>query len=151
MPFVLDACVTLAWCFEDEGSGYADAVLGSLEADTALVPPVWPLEVANGLSVAERRGRLGSADVSRFVELLPALPITVEEASLARALGPILDLARSEGLSSYDASYLELAMREGLPLATLDTKIKAAAARLKVAVFQWPPRKRPKRGSDRAV
>ena len=127
MPIVLDASVALAWCFQDEATPYAGRVLDLLAADSAVVPPIWPLEVANAISTAERRQRLELAAGSRFVELLRALPIRLDEASLDRALGNVLNVAREHRLSSYDASYLELAMREGLPLATADERLAEAA------------------------
>jgi predicted nucleic acid-binding protein len=111
MPFVLDTSVAMAWGFEDEATPYADHVLELLHEDVAVVPAVWPLEIANVLCVGERRQRLRAADSVRFAELVGALPITVDNARLDRALGIVLDLARRYHLTSYDASYLELAMR----------------------------------------
>jgi predicted nucleic acid-binding protein len=90
MPFVLDTSVAMAWCFEDEVTRYADRVLDRLAADAALVPPIWPLAVANVLCVAERRQRLRPADSARFTELLRALPITVTDVSFDRATGSAL-------------------------------------------------------------
>ncbi len=127
MPLVLDASVALAWCFEDEKSEYADRVLDTLARDRAAVPAVWPLEVANALYVGERRGRTDAPAIVRQTALLTALPISVESIDLERALGSVLNLARQHGLSCYDASYLELAMREGLPLATADELLAKAA------------------------
>ena len=132
MPFVIDASVALAWHFEDEPSAYADQVLERLREDRSLVPSVWPLEIANALAVAERRGRLTSARVARAVELYLELPISPQDIGAPLALGPVLDLARAQGLSAYDAAYLELAMREGLPLATQDARLRAAASRVGV-------------------
>lgn len=129
MPFVLDASVAVAWCFEDEATPDADRVLRTLESDTAFVPSIWPLEVANALCVAERRKRLQASDIARFSELVCALPITVESSQLERVLGPVLTVARVHGLSCYDAAYIELAMREGLPLATLDERLRTSAKR----------------------
>ena len=124
---VLDCSVTMAWCFEDEADRYADDVVEKLRAHGAVVPPIWSLEVANVLLTSERHGRLTNAKSSRFVDLLRALPITIDEESPHRALSEILLLARQQNLSSYDASYLELAMREGLPLATRDSGLRRAA------------------------
>jgi len=134
MAFVLDASVALAWHFEDEASAYADRVLERLREDDALVPAIWPLEVAKGLLAAERRSRLSPADVAAAQGVLSDLPISVHTATLAEALGPVLALARAQGLSAYDAAYLDLAMREGLPLATQDDDLRAAAARVGVAL-----------------
>jgi predicted nucleic acid-binding protein len=135
MPFVLDASVSLAWCFEDEVSAYADHVLERLDGDVALAPAVWPLEVANALCVGERRKRLQAADIARLTELMLALPVTVDGLPTERAMGPVLALARAHELSSYDACYLELAMREGLPLATEDTRLREAAPRAGVRLL----------------
>ncbi len=134
MPFVLDASVAVAWCYHDETTPYAVGVLKKLDADAALVPSVWPLEVANAVCIGERRQRLRPADIMRFTELVCALPIMVDSALLPRDLGPVLDLARTYQLSSYDASYIELAVREALPLATQDSRLQAAAAKVGVSL-----------------
>ena len=124
--FVVDASITLAWCFTDESSQYADDVLGRLEEDEAVAPAIWPLEVANGLLTAERRGRVDAAELPRLSELLGALPVHVETVLLADALGRVLDAARTFDLTAYDAAYLDLAARRGLPLATLDQRLERA-------------------------
>lgn len=125
--FVLDCSVAMAWCFEDESDGYADAALDGLVNGAAMVPSHWRLEVANVLLAAERRVRLTEADSTRFLELLGALPIEVNGETHARAFGAVLLLGREHGLSSYDAAYLELAMRESVPLASLDQSLRLAA------------------------
>lgn len=127
--FVLDASVALAWCFEDESSAGADAVLDRLADGEAFVPDLWFLEVGNALLGAERRGRLGQAESTRLLELLRQLPIRVEETPSSRTWGEILGLARAHRLSTYDALYLDLAMRLGIPLATLDEDLRQAALR----------------------
>jgi predicted nucleic acid-binding protein len=134
--FVLDNSVVMSWCFRDADDGYADAVLERLAGGEALVPAVWPLEVANVLVAAERRGRLGEADSARFLRLLNDLPISVLQEPPARVTGEILALAREVSLSAYDASYLDLAMREGVPLATRDEALGKAARRLKVPLVE---------------
>ncbi len=136
MTFVVDASVTLAWYLEDEPNDYAERMLVRLPSEPAVVPAIWGLEVANGLLIAERRGRVTSADAARISETLIGLPISPRDLSLDSALGPVHTLARSEGLSSYDASYLELAMREGIPLATVDERLRAAAGRVGVALVE---------------
>lgn len=136
MPFVLDASVALNWCLEDEKNVYAERVLDALGGDRALAPAIWCLEVANGIVQAERRGRISAADLGRITDLLLAFPINIEDAAIASALGVILDLARSQGLTSYDASYLDLAIREGLPLATQDENLARAAARVGVPLLR---------------
>ncbi|MGQ9501838.1 MAG: type II toxin-antitoxin system VapC family toxin [Anaerolineae bacterium] len=92
--FVVDASVVMAWCFEDEANPYADGVLESFTKATALAPITWPLEVANALVVAERRGRITAAETVRFLNLLRELPIVVEEETTARIFGEIQALAR---------------------------------------------------------
>lgn len=127
--FVLDASMTLAWCFHDEAGQQAEQVLDLLSASQAIVPSLWPLEVSNAILNAERRNRLTIADSARFLQLLRCLPIQIEDASsIERAWGEILNLARAHRLSTYDAAYLELAMRSGAPLATLDDALREAAS-----------------------
>jgi predicted nucleic acid-binding protein len=134
--FVLDNSLTLAWCFEDEQGEYPLAVLRALDDGEALVPPLWPYEVANGLLVGERRGRLTPAETARVLALLASLPIRIDAQAHERAQREVLELARREGLTSYDAAYLELAIREGLPIATLDRQLHDAAARVGVPEFR---------------
>ena len=127
--FVVDASVTLAWCFADETSDLADRVLDHLEHDEALAPAIWPLEVANGLRTAERRGRLDLADLSHVRGLLISLPVQVEGVALDAALGEVTEIARRLELTAYDAAYLELAARRGLALATVDDRLRRACER----------------------
>ena len=134
--FVLDTSVAMAWCFEDETNPYADAVLDSLIDNAALAPSIWPLEVGNVLLVAERRNRISQPDSMRFLELLSSLPIKIESFSEQRMFEAVLSLARKFGVSSYDASYLDLAIQTGLKLATLDQSLRKAADRCGVAIFQ---------------
>jgi predicted nucleic acid-binding protein len=134
--FVIDNSVVMSWCFKDETSKYTDAMLDYLEQATVYVPAIWPLEVSNVLLVAERRKRLSQSDSSRFISLLLELPIIVEPESPERMLSEILALAREYKLSSYDASYLDLAMRKGLPIATTDKNIISAAKRSRVPILK---------------
>ena len=133
--FVMDASVTMAWCFDDEGGQLADQALDALEDGEAIVPAIWTLEVANVLLVAERRGRLTRADGEQFLSMLEKLPITVDTSSICAISERILSLGRDHGLSSYDAAYLELAMREGIPLATGDERLRQAMKVLGIAEF----------------
>ena len=133
--FVLDNSVVMTWCFEDETSDYADAVLESIASTSALVPAIWPLEVVNVLWVAEKKKRLEPADTIRFIELLRSLPIEVVKETTDKRMRDLLGLARSANISSYDASYLDLAMRHGLPLATLDQQLRLAAKEQNVRIF----------------
>ena len=134
--FVIDNSVVMSWCFEDEGNHYAEAVLESLETREALVPAIWPLEVGNVLLVAERKKRLNHSSSVRFLGLLGGLPISVEQEPPDRMLKEILSLAREHKLSTYDASYLDLAMRLDLPLSTLDTSLLKAAGKCEVPVYE---------------
>jgi predicted nucleic acid-binding protein len=134
--FVIDNSVVMSWCVEDETSPYADNVLSRLEEATAFVPAIWPLEVGNVLLVAERNHRLSEADSARFIALLSELPIEVEQEPPERMIKEILALARKHKLSSYDASYLDLAMRKGLAIATTDKNLIAAAKRSRVPIVR---------------
>ena len=127
MTFVLDASVCLAWCFEDESSSYADGILERLRSGEAFVAPIWGFEIANGLVVAERRGRIGPGDAGGLIEAILSLPIAVDPMSRRQSMAGTHRLARKHGLSAYDAAYLEVATRQGLPLATLDARLAHAA------------------------
>lgn len=133
--FVVDNSVVMSWCFQDKANPIADSVLDRLAEATAYVPSVWPLEVVNVLLAAERRKCISEAYSIRFLNLLSQLPIFVQYESPERAMRDILGLARAHDLSSYDASYLDLAMKKGLPLATLDKKLTKAAEAIKVAIL----------------
>ncbi len=125
---VLDASVTLAWCFSDESTTYTEAVLDLLtNGAEAIAPAIWPFEVANALLVGERRKRVTAAQVTSMLARIGDLPISVEPIRVDRAFGPIWLLARNEQLTEYDAAYIELALREALPLATLDDRLRRAA------------------------
>jgi len=133
--FVVDNSVVMSWCFDDEKSQYADAVLDRLSKATAFVPSIWSLEVVNVLLVAERKKRLNEADSVRFITLLSQLPIVVEHERPEGIMKDLLALARSSNISGYDASYLNLSMRKGFPLATLDTRLREAAKKTKVPIL----------------
>lgn len=134
--FVIDNSVVMSWCFKDETNKYTDAILDRLENAAAYVPAVWPLEVGNVLLVAERKKRLSESDSSRFIALLSDLPIIVDQEPPERMFSEILNLAREHNLSSYDASYLDLAIRKGLPLATKDNDLISAAKRCGVPILK---------------
>jgi len=133
LPFVVDASVTLAWCFEDEATPYTEAILDRLSDDSAVVPALWELEISNVLLLGERRGRLTESQSARFVALLAQLPVLLDTASVDMVA--VLAAGRHHALTAYDAAYLVLAEREGLPLATLDAKLLAAAQAAGVAVI----------------
>ena len=132
MTFVLDCSVTVAWLFEDEAAPAIDALQDRLKDGNALVPGLWRLEVGNVLARAERRKRLTPAQTSAQLELLDRLPVTTDTETDSRAFREILSLARTEGLTTYDAAYLELATRRGVALATLDRALLRAARHLGV-------------------
>ncbi len=127
MSFVADASITMTWCFEDGATEATEALLDQLQTAGAIAPAIWLLEVVNILLVAERRQRITESQRAQYIQLLSNLPITVEQPSRAVIFGAVLTLAREHRLSAYDAAYLELAMRVGLPLATLDARLRAAA------------------------
>jgi predicted nucleic acid-binding protein len=133
MSFVLDSSVALAWLLPDEDNDRADTVADRLEQVDATVPSIWPLEVGNGLLMARRRGRISEPEFARCVAAVSALPIQVDVD--ASRLGEVLSIAQRQGLTSYDAAYLELCLRRQLPLATLDERLRQAAGKLDVAVI----------------
>ncbi len=135
MGFVLDCSVTVAWVFSDEAHQSTDALRESLLKDSAVVPVLWPIEVGNVLLVATRRGRIAEGDWARIRDDLEALPIDIDSESGDRVLHTVLPIAWKHDLSVYDATYLELALRRGLPLATLDQKTAACATAAGVTVL----------------
>ena len=133
---VLDCSITMTWILPDDAMvEKADEILALLDEKRAKVPTIWPLEVANVLCLAERQKKLSALDVSEFKEFLSALPISIDNNTSLRAMGSIYTLATIEQLSIYDAAYLEMAMRENLPLATFDKALKKAAQRNGVSVL----------------
>ena len=127
--FVPDASLTLTWCFEDEATSNTDALLRRLrEGDEATVPAHWPIEVTNGLLVAVRRGRISGEKAQRFVQDLVSLPIRIDPESALQASSRVFALAQQHRLTAYDAAYLDVALRAGVPLASLDDDLRNAAA-----------------------
>ena len=132
---VLDASVAVAWCFEDESRRFTEGVLDLLAAGTeVLTPAIWPFEVANALLVAERRKRITLAQVTALLQRIAGLRISVDPIQPGTAFNQILSIARQSGLSEYDAAYVELALREALPLAALDDKLRRAATRVGITL-----------------
>ena len=121
---VLDSSVTLAWVLRDEQSARADATLEQVAKIGGTAPALWWVEVRNVLVIAERRGRLTPEDTAVAVRAIDALGIHLDHAPGNASL---FRLARTHGLSASDALYLELAVRQQRPLATLDCKLRAAA------------------------
>ncbi|MBN1341495.1 MAG: type II toxin-antitoxin system VapC family toxin [Phycisphaerae bacterium] len=136
MSIIVDASVTLAWCLEDETSSYASQVLGRLTHADARVPSIWALEVANALLVAERRGRLAQNETAAVLSLLRGLPIRIDTTPPEVVFADVIPLGRTHLLSAYDAAYLELAIRTGSPIATLDEALRRAAGRVDVDVIE---------------
>ena len=133
---VLDSSIALCWCFEDEATDGTRQLLDTLRADAAAVPNLWHVEIANVLALAERRRRITAADAAQFIALLDELEIDVDEETRNRAFTRILDLARQQRLTAYDAAYLELAMRLGVPLASKDRDLCDAAERVGVTAVR---------------
>lgn len=134
---VLDASVALAWCFPDEITPLTEALLDALAADlTAIVPGIWPFEVANALLVAEKRKRITLAQATAELQRIASLPISLEPTQTDRAFASTLSLARNQNLTEYDAAYLDLALRQSLPLATLDEELKRAARAIGVPLLR---------------
>ena len=119
--------MSLAWVFPDEATEATDGLLASLLEQQAYSPCLWPIEVANALLAATRRRRLEASRWPWIRHSLDALPIAVEPVDPARVGSAVIELARDRGISVYDAMYLELALRMGLPLATLDERLAAEA------------------------
>ena len=130
---VLDGSIALAWLLPDESG--AGKLLDSVAEDGAEVPGIWPLEVANALIVAERRGRITGAQRAKAIEVLGALPIAIDEETAARAWTDILTIGVAQRLTIYDAAYLELARRRSLPLATLDKDLAKAGRALGIPIL----------------
>ncbi len=133
--FVLDASLTIAWLVREEAAPEADAVLDMLVEQPATVPELWHLEVANVLLMAMRRKRISPDVLDILLRRLQMLPIETVHMVRDFRMNDILALARREGLTVYDATYLHLALQLGLPLATLDGDLRAAAERNGVQVL----------------
>ncbi len=131
--FVLDCSVAMAWCFQDEGSLYADQVLESFKTGKAIVPPLWHLEIANVLLQAERKKKLTEKDILHFLYLLEQLPIHTEEPTTL--LTDLIHIGRRYSLTAYDSCYLHLALTRGLPLASLDTQLIKSAQGASVPLY----------------
>lgn len=135
MSLVLDASMTMAWLFIDERTPGALDVMHRVVEHGAVVPSLWRLEVANVLRNAERKGRCDAAFAEASLARLARLPITVDSETDTHAWGAIRMVSDAEALTPFDAAYLELALRKGLPLATTDTALIAAAQQRQVQVY----------------
>ena len=133
MTLVLDASMALAWLFirqRPEESDRAEAVLAGCGTEPWMVPVLWHLEITNAVLVAERRGVISQGHGERFLRRLQALPIETDATAISSIRGPIEAIARTHGLTAYDATYLELAQRCSGSLASFDRKLMLAAASL---------------------
>ncbi len=133
---VVDSSVTLTWCFEDEQTAASLALLEQVVEHGAVAPTVWPLEVLNALVMAERRTRVDAAQRQRLTGFLRDLPIALDAETAAQAWSATVQLAERHRLTVYDAAYLELAQRRGLPLASLDNELRAAAEAVGVVLVE---------------
>jgi predicted nucleic acid-binding protein len=130
--FVLDCSITMAWCFEDESTDYTDNTLENFHDLTAIVPTIWPLEVANVLLLAKKNKRITEIQAAGFIDALSALSIVIDQSTTSKVMNSIFRLANQTNLTIYDAAYLELAIRENMPLATLDKDLIKAAKKLDI-------------------
>jgi len=133
--FVLDCSVAMAWLFNDEATPKTADLLNRLATETALVPAWWFVEITNVLALAERKGRITPAQSGAFIADIGKLDIELDDESPGRAFTHLLSLCRTHRLTSYDAMYLDLAVRRQLPLATLDDDLRKAARNLGVRLL----------------
>jgi predicted nucleic acid-binding protein len=138
MPaLVIDSSVAAAWCFPDERTAYSNAVLQAISTPLeAVAPRLWAYEVRNSVLMGMRRNRISSADAQQFIESINELPIRLVDPV---SYDGVFSLAERHKLTVYDAAYLDLALREKLPLASLDNALCKAASNTGVTLFQaWP-------------
>ena len=133
--FVLDCSVAISWILPDEYSDYAERILTLLDKQQAVVPSIWYLEIANVLIVSERRGRMTQAQTKQALSLLKSLDIVMDKETEIKAFNATLKLGREQNLASYDAAYLELAIRLGISVATSDHKLTTAANQCSVTLI----------------
>ena len=126
--FIVDASVGFAWVYQDQATPETDHLLNEVAAGaTVIVPALWFLEMSNVLLVAQRRHRLTAGQRKAAMEKLTAMQFTVDEEGTRHAFGKTSELAEKYGLTIYDATYLELASRRSLPLASRDEALRNAA------------------------
>jgi len=139
MAFIIDASAALPWRFEDEATPWTESLLDRVEGgEQVVVPAHWPLEIVNGLLMARRRNRVTESQMREFIEDLSALAIRIEPAFLPAQWPAILSLAEQYRLTAYDAAYLNLAQRSGLPIATLDGDLRKATVAAGVELIAQP-------------
>jgi predicted nucleic acid-binding protein len=125
---IVDCSITMAWCFSDETTKETAEVQDRLITEAAIVPAHWQLEVVNVLVMAEKRNRISAQDADGFLLLLRGLDIQTDSETATRVFDHVLPLCRTHSLTSYDAAYLDLAIRLQLPLASLDEALRRAAS-----------------------
>jgi len=135
VAFVVDCSIAMAWLFNDEATPKTAALLNRLATETALVPAWWFIEITNVLAMAERKGRIKTTESDAFIADLSKLGIERDDEAPDRAFTHLLALCRIHRLTSYDAIYLDLAIRRSLPLATLDDDLRKIAKKLGVDVL----------------
>jgi predicted nucleic acid-binding protein len=134
--FVLDASMALAWCFREEATDASEKLLRRMDAESAIVPAWWFIEIVNVLAIAERKGRLKSSEARSFIEILGLFTLEVDNEAPGLAFTHLYPLCRQYSLTSYDAVYLELSLRRQLPLATLDAHLAKTAKKLGVPIIE---------------
>lgn len=136
MPsFVVDSSLALAWCFLDEATPATINLLERTGTESAVVPAWWYIELTNVLVFAERKGRIDAPKVAEFIALIEKLNVEVDTEAPQRAFSHLLPLCRTHQLTSYDAMYLDLALRRRLPLGTLDEPLRKAAKKLGIKLL----------------
>ena len=133
--FVLDCSIAMAWLFNDEATPKTEALLTRLTTETALVPAWWCIEITNVLAMAERKGRITPTQSEAFIADLGKLGIEKDNEAPDRAFTYLLAMCRTHRLTSYDAIYLDLAVRRNMPLATLDDDLRKTAKKLCVRLL----------------
>ncbi len=135
---VIDAAVALAWIYPDKHSAAADTILESLDYETVVGPGNWSVEVADALAAGVQTGSITETAAQRFVTLLETLDVVEYACEPAAALSRRIALCREHRLTAHDAAYLDIAMRESLPLATFDRSLRYAAQSTGVKLFVPP-------------
>ena len=132
---VLDVSIALTWCFEDEMTPASMDLLTAISSLDLVVPALWHSELANVLVAGERRQRINEPAIDAFLGLLRDLLIETDQPRPGFEIGSVMAVARRHGLTAYDAAYLELALRRGIPLATYDAALRRAATEAGVALL----------------
>ncbi len=136
MPsFVADASLAMAWCFQDEATPATRKLLEGISDQSILVPAWWYIEITNVLALAEQKGRIHADQIADFIALIEALDVEIDMEAPQRAFSDLLPLCRAHSLTSYDAIYLDLAIRRKLPLGTLDEPLRKVARKLGIKLL----------------